>query len=199
MAYTKEIRAVILSQIGAHLEVVDDEYDPLIDGITKEVAILFRKAIADLKKEHKAEIFKLKEASDSGDEKVQKKTKSGGKRKANKYSKFVGQLKYLKPEGKEGETRSDHPGLAGIEVQVKENFADKASASAKRYEDHKEWLLHGEEPIVGQTMTLAELYDVLTEAKSLDSGFSNGMTRAGLLWGLMDEETRKKVVAGGDE
>jgi hypothetical protein len=195
MAYNKEIFAVVKSQIEAHLE--GEEYGPLIDGIYKEVAILFRKAIAALKKEHKAEISKLKEeASDDEEPKVQKKkTKSGGKRKANKYSKFVGQLKYLKPEGKEGETRSDHPGLAGIEVQVKENFADKASASAKRYEDHKEWLLHGEEPIVGQTMTLAELYDVLTEAKSLDSGFSNGMTRAGLLWGLMDEATREKVVA----
>jgi hypothetical protein len=33
------------------------------------------------------------------------------------------------------------------------------------------------------------------EDKELDAGFANGMTRAGLIWGLMDESTRQKVLS----
>lgn len=152
-----------------------------------------------LKKKHKAELKAAVEAASESDDdekpaklKRKSKTKSGKPRQPNKYSLFVGQVSHLKTEGKGSElTRSDVPKLASIQVMVKKNFTNTASKSATLFDEYEDELKYEERPILGQTMTLANLYDVMLDAKVLDERFGNGMTRAALMWGLIDEDARK--------
>jgi hypothetical protein len=185
--------------VDAHLDNDGDEsaYDPLKEALLEQVIAL----VNQIRAKHASELTKAKKEN-TDTVKVKKSTskaKSGEPRKANTYSQFVGLLKFLKPEGKDDEKiRSNVPDLASFEIIVGEHFKDKSAACAKRYDDYKDQLLFGGSSIEGQTMTLSDLYDVITSAKSLDSGFANGMTRAGLMWGLTSEADHKKILELAD-
>lgn len=171
----------------------DDEaiYDPLKEALYDNVIAV----VDQLRAAHMADLSKAKKAAATNEPakvKKSRKVKSGEQGSTNDYSKFVGLLKYLKTEGKE--TRADIPELANIQITVGEHFKDMTAPCAKRYSDYKDQLLYQEAPIDGQTMTLVELYDVITNAKSIDKGFGNGMTRAGILWGLTSTDDRQKIL-----
>lgn len=115
-------------------------------------------------------------------------TKSGGARKANPYSKMLSTQKHLKP----GE-REQYPALATIEVTPVENFSPEAAKTIARYNECKEAMLHNGAQVVGQTMTLAELYDALKAPADGDNKLGNTVCFTPILWGLLNSDTRKQV------
>lgn len=161
-------------------------YDPLKEELGKQIISL----VEQLRASHTADITKLQKAAGS---KVSKSSSTTKTKTTGKYAQFVGALKYLKPD-----SRGTHEKLANTEVTVGDNFKDKGAACAMRYYDYKDKLKFtkdgNEQCIEGQTMTLADLYDVLVKASSLDEKFNNGMTRAGLMWGLTSEEDHTKIM-----
>ena len=137
--------------------------------------------IHDLHKAHKAELIATSRVVPLL--KIPK-TKSGDGRKPNPYSKFVGKVSKLS-KGPDGDTL----------VTVVHNFKSPAGACAVRYQAYREELQHESKPIMGQTMTITELYNVITAAaQHIDPKFGNGMVRAGLMWGLISDDDRQAVL-----
>ena len=196
------VDAAVQAVVDKHLE-GSDEYGPLIEDIIELVEEPYA-AIEELNavvKKLKASVEKLKielkaakmvPKANMVPKVVKKLTKSGKTRQQNNYSKFVGVLKNLKPEAREAQSE-----LANYKVTVERNFRDDKSKCAMRYDSFQAELVHKGKQIIGETITFAQLYDVFVEAKGLDVAFGNGMTRAGLMWGLISEEARHEIVAQG--
>jgi len=105
-------------------------------------------------------------------------------RKANTYSLFVKATKVLKAN-----VRAENADICGIEVTVNPAYKDPTKPCAAKFQEYKDRVLHNGDPVEGQTLTIGELFDAIAAVPEL----SNGMTRAGMLWGLIGEEAKTKM------
>lgn len=201
--FNESVTKLVVERLTEMLEVNPDDIGHLVDAIATDVCALHAAELAELNKVHNGALKALKKAhaaeltrlSDESDEEKPKKvrrktTTKSGERKKNRYSGFVGLVARLNP-GK----RDNHADLAGLELTVVSNFSTPAGRCALRFTDKADDLKFNGEPILGQTLTLGDLYDVITAGAEFDDMFKNNMVRAGVMWGLMSDETHDKVAA----
>lgn len=187
------LKTAIEDVVTGYLCLDEGEPDTVYLPFKEELLSQVMTVVDQLQIKHSAELAKAKKAaSDPG--KVKKSTsKSGGTRNVGTYARFVGGLKYLKTESKDGKTRSDVPDLANMEITVGDNFRNRTSKCATFFQQHKTKLRHNDEEIDGQTMTMANLYDAIIASKD-EEGLGNSMSRAGMMWGLISENDQKKFL-----
>jgi len=190
---SQSINEAIMHVLGEALEVEDSDtlvpvVDVLLDALTPFLASPEQaQKIARLE----AEIKRLKtakpaQAAAAAAPKVTKKAKtsSGKERKANAYSLFVKATKVLKAN-----VRAENADICGIEVTVNPAYKDPTKPCAAKFQEYKDQILHNGDSVEGQTLTVGELFDAIVAVPEL----SNGMTRAGMLWGLIGEEAKTKM------
>lgn len=110
---------------------------------------------------------------------------AGEKRPINDYVKWVSAITHLKPS-----KRDKNPELSNYMITVLEQpkFKDPNSNGAKAYINEPEAFLHNGKPIAGQTLNLVQLYDAVT------AKVSNAMSRASLMWSLLNDTTHKEII-----